>query len=416
MSDFFRNLTLRGLSSIRTGTLVLEDPAAGSSTFGRPDRPDLRARVTIHSPRAYRRIALGGGLGAAESYLQGEWTTEDLTSTLRVFAANLAVADRLESPMTRLLNLGATLAHWLRRNSRGGSRRNIRDHYDLGNDLFALFLDDTLTYSCGVFETPQATLEQASIAKLEAVCRKLQLSADDHVLEIGSGWGSFAIHAARRYGCRVTTTTISDAQYEVAARRVAEAGLGGRVTLLRRDYRALSGTFDKLVSIEMIEAVGAEYLDEYLGVCSRLLPPQGQMLIQGIIMPEHRFKAYLRSVDFIQRYVFPGSALTSVGAIAEAIGRTTDLRINHVEDLSQHYALTLRAWRQRFLARVEDVRALGGYDERFIRLWEYYLVYCEAGFSERCTGVVQMLLTKPACRRGDVLPATLAHYPLGLAV
>lgn len=415
MNDFFRNLMLRGLSSIHTGRLVVED-ATGFSTFGRPDRRDLWAHVTVHSPRAYRRIALGGGLGAAESYLRGEWTTDDLPSVLRVFAANLAVADRLESPVTRLLNLGAKLAHWLRRNTRGGSRRNIRDHYDLGNDLFALFLDNTMTYSCGVFETPHATLEQASIAKLDAVCRKLQLSADDHVVEIGSGWGSFAIHAARRYGCRVTTTTISDAQYEVAAQRVAEAGLSGRVTLLRQDYRTLSGSFDKLVSIEMVEAVGAEYLGEYFGVCSKLLSPHGQALIQGIIVPEHRFKTYLRSVDFIQRYVFPGGGLTSVGAIADAIGRTTDLRINHVEDLSQHYALTLRAWRQRFLARADDVRALGGYDERFIRLWDYYLAYCEAGFSERCTGVVQALLTKPACRRGDVVPATVATYPLDVAV
>lgn len=415
MSHFFRRFTLRGLSSIRTGTLVVED-AAGLSTFGRPGRPDLRARIAIHSPRAYRRVALGGGLGAAESYLRGEWTTDDLSSTLRILAANLAAADRLESPLSRLLNLGARIAHRLRRNSRDGSRRNIHDHYDLGNDFFALFLDDTLTYSCGVFETPLATLEEASIAKLDAVCRKLQLSADDHVVEIGSGWGSFAIHAARMYGCRVTTTTISDAQHAVAVRRVAEAGLGGRVTLLRQDYRTLTGTFDKLVSIEMIEAVGAEYLADYFGVCSRLLPPHGQMLLQGIVMPEHRFKAYLRSVDFIQRYVFPGSALTSVGAIADAIGRTTDLRIDHVEDLSQHYALTLRAWRERFLARVGEVRALGGYDERFIRLWDYYLAYCEAGFSERCTGVVQILLTKPACRRGNVTPATMGQYPLGVAV
>lgn len=197
---------------------------------------------------------------------------------------------------------------------------------------------------------------------------------------------------------------------------MAEAGPSGRVTLLRQDYRTLSGTFDKLVSIEMIEAVGAEYLGDYFGVCSRLLSPRGQMLIQGIVMPEHRFQSYLRSVDFIQRYVFPRSALTSIGAVAEAVGRTTDLRINHVEDLSPHYALTLRAWRQRFLARLEEVRALGGYDERFIRLWEYYLAYCEAGFSERCTGVVQMVLTKPACRRGDVLPAAMAHYPVGVAV
>jgi cyclopropane-fatty-acyl-phospholipid synthase len=415
IDTLFRAPVLRGLASLRDGRLTFRD-GRHVSTHGGVRRTDLHAVVTIHAPHAYRRIAFGGALGAAESYLRGEWTADDLTTALRIFAANLSVVDGLESTLTQMLNLPAAIVHRVRRNSRRGSRRNIKDHYDLGNDLFALFLDDTMTYSCAVWESATATLEDASVAKLDAVCRKLQLSPTDRVVEIGSGWGSFALHAAHRYGCRVTATTISDAQYEVAAQRIARAGLSDRVTLLRQDYRTLTGTFDKLVSIEMIEAVGAEYLDDFFGVCSRLLAPHGQMLLQGIIMPEHRYTPYLRSVDFIQRYVFPGSALTSVGAMARSIGKVTDFSINHVEDLSPHYARTLRAWRERFLSRIDEVRALGGYDDRFIRLWEYYLAYCEAGFSERCTGVVQVLLTKPACRRGELAAATRDRYPLDVAV
>ena len=407
-----RAQVMRRLEALRAGTLtILKD--GRTSRFGGESRPDLEAAIDIRSPKLYRRLALGGALGAAESYLRGEWDADDLTTTLRIFAANLDAADGLESGVAKAMNLGSVLAHRLRRNTRAGSRRNIHDHYDLGNDFFSLFLDDTMTYSCGIFERPDSTLHEASVAKLDAVCRKLELSPRDHVLEIGTGWGSFAIHAAGRYGCRVTTTTISDAQHDVAAARIAAAGLSDRVTLLKQDYRELRGTYGKLVSIEMIEAVGPEYLNAYFEACCRLLRPDGQMLLQGIVMPEHRYGPYLRSADFIQRYVFPGSALVSIGAISGALGRVTDFSIHHVEDYAGHYAATLRHWRTRFMDRLDEVRALGGYDDRFIRLWEYYLAYCEAGFAERCTGVVQVLLTKPGCRRGS-LRLDLGSRPMPL--
>jgi len=398
IDHLFRAPVLKTLTALSSGSLTLHE-GAQSYAFGGQSRPELSARVDVRSPKLYRRVALGGALGAAESYLCGEWTTDDLPATLKVFAANLDMINQLDGPVTRAINLPSTLAHRLRRNSRSGSRRNIRDHYDLGNELFALFLDDTMTYSCGVFHKPDATMQEASLAKLDLVCQKLQLTSSHRVLEIGSGWGSFAIHAARKYGCRVTTTTISQAQFDVASARVRDAGLDDRVTVLLSDYRDLTGQYDALVSIEMIEAVGAQFLDQYFATCNRLLAPHGQMLLQGIIMPEHRYQPYLGSADFIQRYVFPGSALTSIGAIARSIGKATDLNVTHIEDISPHYARTLQRWRARFLGRLDDVRALGGYDTRFIRLWDYYLAYCEAGFSERLTGVVQVLLSKSSCRR-----------------
>jgi cyclopropane-fatty-acyl-phospholipid synthase len=375
-------------------------------TYGGRERTDLCATLTVLNPAAWRRMALGGSLGAAEGYLRGEWQADDLTALIRLFAANLEVADEMETPLSRVLNLPQALAHRLRPNSHRGSRRNIHDHYDLGNDFFSIFLDPTLTYSCGFFAHPEASMEEASLAKLDRVCQKLELKPGDRVVEIGTGWGSFALHAARHYGCHVTTTTISAAQYEVASQRVAAAGLSDHVTLLQQDYRTLTGTYDKLVSIEMIEAVGAEFMDTYFATCSRLLKPEGQALLQAIIMPEHRFAAYLRSVDYIQHYVFPGSALTSIGAMAGSVGRGTDFNIFHVEELAPHYARTLHLWRAEFLARLDEVRALGGYDERFIRLWDYYMAYCEAGFAERRTGVVQVLLTKPACHRETVRVST----------
>lgn len=403
---FFRKLVLQSLKGLRHGQLQVRE-GAFHGTFGGSTRPDLCATMTVLNPAAWRRMALGGSLGAAEGYLRGEWQADDLTTLIRLFAANLEVADEMETSLSRVLNLPQALAHRLRPNSRRGSRRNIHDHYDLGNDFFSIFLDPTMTYSCGFFTHPEASMEEASIAKLDRVCQKLELKPGDRVVEIGTGWGSFALHAAQHYGCHVTTTTISEAQHAVAAQRVADAGLGERITLLKQDYRTLNGTYDKLVSIEMIEAVGAAFMDEYFATCSRLLRPDGQALLQAIIMPEQRFAAYLRSVDYIQHYVFPGSALTSIGAMAGSVGRTTDFNFCHVEDLSAHYARTLQLWRARFLARLDDVRALGGYDERFIRLWDYYLAYCEAGFAERCTGVVQVLLTKHACRRETVLVAAL---------
>jgi len=287
--------------------------------------------------------------------------------------------------------------HALRRNTLQGSRKNIAAHYDLGNELFELFLDDTMMYSCGIFEHPQATLQQASIEKLERVCRKLELRPADHLLEIGSGWGGLALHAARHYGCRVTTTTISREQYDRARTRVEQAGLGDRVTVLCQDYRELSGQYDKLVSIEMIEAVGHAYFDTYFEKCSSLLKPDGMMLLQSITIAEQRYAAARRSVDFIQRYIFPGGCLPSVAVISNAVTRKTDMRMLHLEDIGPHYATTLNRWRENFFARLPEVRQQG-FSETFIRMWEFYLCYSEGAFLERAISDVQILFAKPSCK------------------
>ena len=293
--------------------------------------------------------------------------------------------------------------HLLRSNTKKGSRINITAHYDLGNDFYQLFLDETLTYSCGIFEGEDSTLKDASLAKYDRICKKLDLSPTDHLVEIGTGWGGFAIHAAHNYGCRITTTTISRAQYDLAKDRIDKAGVADKVELLLEDYRELKGEYDKLVSIEMIEAVGHQYLDTFFSSCSKLLRKDGMMLLQAITIADHIFEQHKRSVDFIKRYIFPGSCIPSVAAMCRSISRTSDLRLFHLEDITVHYARTLRAWRKRFLANVDKVRNLG-YPETFIRMWEYYLCYCEGGFTERYLGDVQMLLTKPLCRRPPILP------------
>ncbi|MDY7093851.1 MAG: cyclopropane-fatty-acyl-phospholipid synthase family protein [Acidobacteriota bacterium] len=375
----------------------------------------LSATVQVQDPRFYRRLALGGALGAADAYMDGLWTTDDLTAVVRVLARNRAALDRLETGMARLSGPLQRLIHRLRDNTRTGSRRNISAHYDLGNDFYQLFLDETMMYSCAVFE--QGALEEsageadperagevlahASRAKLDLICRKLELGPEDHVLEIGTGWGGFAVHAAEHYGCRVTTTTISRRQYEFAAERVRRAGLEDRVTILLEDYRDLQGRYDKLVSIEMIEAVGDRYLELFFRRCSELLKPEGMMLLQAITIADQAYHRYRRSVDFIQRYVFPGSCVPSVEAMSRCLARATDLRLFHLHDITPDYATTLRLWRRRFLDNLAKVRELG-FGERFVRMWEYYLCYCEGGFQERVIGDVQMLLTKPLCRRDPV--------------
>ena len=400
---WIRPLVLRQLKKIKHGDLAIV--AAGKTwTFGTPGS-EPAASIVVTSSRLWTRVAFGGSLGAAESYLRGEWMTDDLEKVLRIFAKNLTVTDNLEKNFGRVTRGIAFLAHQMRSNSRRGSRQNIHDHYDLGNDFFELFLDETLTYSAGIFEHNDTTMKQASLAKLDRVCRKLKLSSQSHVIEIGTGWGSFALYAATHYGCRVTTTTISENQYKVAKERIKAAGLTSRVTVLQTDYRDLVGKFDALVSIEMIEAVGHKYLDTFFGVCSRLLKSDGAAVLQAIVMPDYRYKSYLDTVDFIQSYVFPGSSLSSIGAISSSLSRTTDLRLTHLEDLAPHYAKTLRWWRKQFLSQVSNVHKLG-YDDRFVRLWEYYLAYCEAGFAERCTGVVQLLLEKPECRQISEVSAT----------
>ncbi len=401
-----RAMVHRRLDALRDGRLVVQD-FGGSRTFG--DDSDLTpAMLEVRDAAFYWRVATGGSLGFAESYLRGEWRTPDLTAVLRVFARNVARHDGGRWTHAALQRPLARLAHALRRNTRRGSRRNIRDHYDLGNDFYALFLDETMTYSCAVFAAPAEPLAAASRRKLDLACRKLGLRPGHRLLEIGSGWGSLAFHAARHYGCHVTTTTISEAQYAHLTARVQAGGLGDRVQVLAADYRDLRGTFDRLVSIEMIEAVGHEHLPDYFRSCGQRLRHDGAMLLQAITIPDRDYRSYLDSVDYIQRYVFPGSALPSLGAIARAVGDHTDLCIHGLESIGRHYAETLRRWRAAFTSRVADVRALG-FDERFVRLWTYYLCYCEAGFEEGYVDDLQIVLARPGWRPAGMAEANAAH-------
>jgi cyclopropane-fatty-acyl-phospholipid synthase len=385
---WLRARVLRALRTVQDGIITIVDGDAGV-TCGTPAADGLRAVVRVRHPQFYARVVTGGSLGAAESYLDGEWTTDNLVALVRIFARNLDRLSSFDGWTTQIAQFLARLGQWTRRNTRSGSRRNIAAHYDLSNEFFELFLDPTMQYSSACFASEDMSLEEASRNKLERVCRKLELTSRDHLLEIGTGWGALAEFAARQHGCRVTSTTISARQFAYATERVRQKGMQDQVTLLNNDYRDLRGQYDKLVSIEMIEAVGRSFLGEYFRVCDRLLKTGGRLLIQAIVLPEQRFDGYRRSVDFIQKYVFPGGFLPTVAAMQQAVGEQTRLRLVALDEFASSYALTLREWRHRFMARREDVRQLG-FDDRFLRLWEYYLCYCEAAFRERATGVVQM--------------------------
>ena len=390
------------LAALREGDLTVSElgkiasfgPVAGAGA--------LCATLRVHDPRFWTAVAFGGSAGAGAAYMKGYWSADDLTTALRVFVRNRPVLEQIDAGLARLLAPFNRLGHWLRRNSVTGARRNIEAHYDLGNDFFALMLDPTLMYSCALFEGSDMTLEEAQYAHLQRICAKLRLGPDDHLLEIGTGWGSFAIYAAQHYGCRVTTTTISEQQYACAQKRIQAAGLRNRITLLQKDYRDLGGQFDKLVSIEMIEAVGAEFYDEYFARCARLLKDGGVMLLQAITIADQRYEEARRSVDFIQRFIFPGSTIPSVTAMLESVTRASDLRLTHLEDTGVHYVKTLAHWRRNLLLHLPEVMALG-YSASFVRLWEFYLCYCEAGFAERVLGDVQMLLARPGNREEPVL-------------
>jgi cyclopropane-fatty-acyl-phospholipid synthase len=393
-----RRLLLSRLAGLQHGEIRLIENGLERRFGARDAACNLSATVWVDHPRFFADIAFGGSVGAGEAYIQGLWRCADLVSLVRILVVNRDLLNGLEGGWALISRPLLRAFHWVHRNSRGGSARNIAAHYDLGNDLYALMLDETMAYSCGIFASEHSTLAEASRAKFEAACRKLALNPNDHLLEIGTGWGGLAIHAAQHYGCRVTTTTISQAQFDYAREQVARLGLGDRITLLLEDYRDLSGQFDKLVSIEMIEAVGARYLDTYLGKCSALLRPDGAMLLQAITIQDQAYTQALRSVDFIQRYVFPGSFIPAISVIADSLRRVTDLKLFNLEDIGPHYARTLALWRENFKGKLDAVRRLG-YSEQFIRLWEFYLCYCEGGFLERQLGDVQMLLTKPGCRR-----------------
>ncbi len=400
-----RNHLLDTLNGLRDCRITIEEGGETLvlGTHAKKTSETLITHVCVHDSSFYRQVGLNGSVGAGEAYMDGLWDCNDLVALTRILVRNRDHLDAMETGLARIG--GSAMRIWgaLMRNTRNGSRRNIAAHYDLGNDLFKLFLDESLMYSSAIFENEDDTLEVASMRKLDRICQKLDLGPQHHVLEIGTGWGGFAIHAAVHYGCRVTTTTISREQHDLARERIDAAGLGDRVTLLLEDYRDLEGNFDRVVSIEMIEAIGHQYLGTYFRTVNRLLKPDGMALIQAITIEDHRYKQALKAVDFIKRHIFPGSFIPSISAISSALGRNSDMKLFNLEDIGPSYALTLRAWRQRFLQRIEEVRALG-YPDRFIRMWVFYLTYCEGGFIERSIGDVQMLLCKPEARPAQFAP------------
>jgi len=398
-----RKAVLSLLNKLKQGRITIIEDHQRTPFGQKSNASSLQADVTVHHSQFYSRILFGGSMGAAEAYMERLWSTDDLTVVMRILALNQQAFADMERGLARLTAPFYKFYHFARKNTKGGSRKNILAHYDLGNDFYALFLDETMTYSCGIFERQDSTLREASEAKYDRICRKLNLTTDDRVLEIGTGWGGFAVHAAGNYGVHVTTATISDEQHQFAQNRIKAAGLEDRITLLKKDYRDLSGKFDKLVSIEMIEAVGHHFYATFFQTCSRLLKDDGMMALQAITIGDQIFNRHKRSVDFIKRYIFPGSCIPSITAISNAVAKATDLRLVQLEDITPHYARTLREWRRRFFANIDKVREMG-YSDTFIRMWEYYLCYCEGGFAERYIGDVQMLFTKPLCRIDALLP------------
>ena len=392
-----RPLLFSRLNKIEFGQVKIVDQW-GEHCFGHSDLSgELLVEIKVEDQRFYSDIAFGGTVAAGEAYMQGYWSCDNLTGLVRIMLRNRQVMDQVEGGFSLFKAPILRFVHWLNRNSQAGSRRNIEAHYDLGNEMFELFLDPTMMYSCAYYPNSDTSLNEAATAKLQRICDKLQLSEADHVVEIGTGWGGFAIYAATHYGCKVTTTTISKQQYEVAQQRVIAAGLQDKVTLLLEDYRDLRGSYDKLVSIEMIEAVGHQYLDTYFAKCSDLLKPNGIMLIQAITIQDQFYDQAIKSVDFIQRYIFPGGFIPSVTAISSAVKRSTDVRLFQMEDIGPHYATTLRDWRKNFFNNIERIKGLG-YSEQFIAMWQFYLCYCEGGFLERTLGTSHLVFVKPENR------------------
>ena len=395
LQHFARKQVLARLKHLQKGHLTLIENGI-KYEFG--NDYSLAATVTVNDAHFYGEIAFGGSIGAGEAYMLGYWQVDNLTNMIRIFAANQSVMDTLEGGYQWLSKPFLKCLHYLNRNTADGSRKNIAAHYDLGNDFFKLWLDPSMMYSSAIFSPSECSLEAASNKKLQVICDKLNLKASDHVVEIGTGWGGFAIYAAKNYGCKVTTTTISKQQFDEAVLRVNAENLTDKITLLLNDYRDLTGQFDKLVSIEMIEAVGHQFYDTYFKKCASLLKPDGMALIQAITIVDQRFEAAKNSVDFIQRYIFPGSNIPSITAMLNSITKSSDLKLYDCEDIGPHYATTLRKWRENFFANINAVRSLG-YSEEFINMWEFYLCYCEGGFAERALGDVHLLLIKPENRR-----------------
>jgi cyclopropane-fatty-acyl-phospholipid synthase len=396
-------MVIKQFSKLTKGQLIVNENG-NNYIFGSKNNDfPVSATINVLSNEMYSEIAAKGLNGAAEAFVKGLWSSDDLTRLIRIFVRNREAANQIEGGVAKLANGLFYLQHSLKRNNNKGSLRNISAHYDLGNDLFETFLDNTKMYSCAIFENENSSLEQASINKIERICKKLALSSNDHVLEIGTGWGGFAIFAAKNFGCKITTTTISQKQYEYTLKKVKALGLQDKISVLKKDYRDLTGKYNKLISIEMIEAVGHHYYHDFFRKCNQLLIPDGRMLLQSIIITDYLYEEAKQFSDFIKTYIFPGSCIPSISKLCESSAKATDMRLFHLEDITPHYAKTLNHWRSHFMNNVQKIRDLG-FSEEFIRLWNFYFCYCEGGFIERQIGAVQMLFTKPLCRMDPILP------------
>ena len=392
-----RTIMLKVLAKLQIGSLTFTENGE-TLVFGSTEDPAApHAEVHVHDSDLYRRVLTGGSIAAGETFIEGLWSSPDLTAVTRAFSANLSMLEAMSDKQNYLARLALKMNHWARRNTTARSRENISAHYDLGNDFFSLFLDPSMMYSSAVFPTRDSDLASAAQHKLHLICEDLELKPEDHLIEIGTGWGGMAIYAAEHCGCRVTTTTISREQFDYTVNAVTARGLQDRITVLFDDYRDLTGQFDKLVSIEMIEAVGHQFYDTYFRTISHLLKPHGKAVIQAITMTEQRYEQARDSVDFIKRYIFPGGCLPSLTVISDALSRMTDMQMSNLRDITQDYADTLSAWHEGFLNELDAVQGMG-FDDRFIRMWRYYLSYCEGGFRERIIGTYQITMTKPGYR------------------
>ena len=384
------------LNKIYIGSLSLQD-GKSRYTFGDQKNNKLHAEIFVHDPKFYRFVVFGGSIGSSEAFMSGYWSSPNLTNVIRLFAVNAHLTDELESKFNFLIRPFFRVVHYLNKNSQRNSKRNISAHYDLSNNFFKLFLDETMMYSSAIFKTRNQTLKAASLNKLDIICQKLNLKPTDHVVEIGSGWGGFAIFAAENYGCKVTTTTISQQQFSYTRNLINKKKLGKKITLLFEDYRNLEGKYDKLVSIEMIEAVGHHYYHEYFKKINTLLKPDGIALIQAITIRDQKYSKALQNVDFIQKYIFPGSCIPSIEIIQNNLTKETDMIISDLENINHHYAKTLNLWQKAFNKNHNKIIKLG-FDERFIRMWNFYFSYCEGGFAERAINDFHILMSKPLNR------------------
>ena len=399
LSSIFKKGVMNKFKHLQYGSIkILEGDEVLS--FGDPGSND-KVTVTIHSNEFYVFLGSGGVTGVAEAYMAGYWTADNLVLLLQIVLKNKKILLSLDSGFAKLINPINKLIHWSKQNTLKGSKQNILAHYDLSNDFYKLWLDPTMTYSCGYFNNDSVSLEQASIEKIDRICRKLKLNENDHILEIGTGWGSFSLYAAKQYGCIIDTVTISDAQYEYASRKIESSGLASKINIFNKDYRKIKGQYDKIVSIEMIEAVGHQFIPQYFSKISSLLKEDGLLVIQGITYNDQNFEQYKNSVDFIKKYIFPGSCLISVAQISDVIKEYTDLAIVDMEDITKHYAETLNRWKVNFMEVIPEVKRMG-FSEAFIKMWEFYFVFCEAGFLERNIGDIQLVFSKSGARNIEI--------------